>query len=460
MNLNPWQLALHRGRNLYDWQIQTLEAFGNGWPTALCACNGSGKSTEVAGAAVEWFFEKHPQGWLVATSSSFNQLQNQTWAAIESRLPGDYQVRRATSPLGIKAPGSKDRTGGEGVGFSTKDAGRAEGWHPKIGKDTDPVMILIDEAKTVPDAIWTAFDRCTVSFMLVISSPGPPRGRFFECFRSLSAYYWTIQVPSTLCPHIDPAKRERDKQIHGEDSALYRSMHLAEFTEDGEHLVITSESLEAAIQIQPKYDKHQGETVAFFDFARGGDENVFYWRHGNQVRMVEAWRDRDTVQAVRKFIRLAKGLEIPSAQCWGDADGLGGPMVDQFRDQQFPINEFHGGASPMDSTNYSNLISEVWIQGVRRLERGDFNIGLMDPRVKEQLTTRKFEWDARGKKRVESKEDMRKRGLDSPDRADALLGCIMCGSHMTGAVSKGSFLRPEQQSEGSGGFGGGVVTGF
>lgn len=435
MKLTPWQLAIARGRNPYGWQIEALEAFGRGYPTALVACNGSGKSTEVAGAAVEWFFEKHPRGWLVATSSSFNQLQNQTWAAIESRLPGDYEVRRAASPLKIKAPG-----GGEGIGFSTKEAGRAEGWHPKISADVDPVMILMDEAKTVPDSIWTAFDRCTVAYSLIISSPGPPLGRFFECFHSLKKFYWTRRVPSTECPHIPAHKRERDKEIHGEDSAAYRSMHLAEFTEGGEFLIISPTDLQAAILLQPAARNDGGETVGFFDFARGGDENVFALRRGNKVRIVEAWTQRDTTQAVRKFIQLAKELGLQSSQCWGDADGLGGPMVDLFKDEGFAINEFHGGARPLDPVNYSNLISEVWIQGIRRIERGDFNIGELDVATKKQLTTRLFEWDKNGKKRVESKDDMRKRGIPSPDRADAVLGCIGCGGHMTGTFTDDKLL--------------------
>ena len=37
--------------------------------------------------------------------------------------------------------------------------------------------------------------------------------------------------------------------------------------------------------------------------------------------------------------------------------------------------------------------------------------------------------------RAEFKEDMAKRGVKSPDRGDAILGSIMCGSHMLGSIS-------------------------
>lgn len=431
MNLNPWQYAIARGRDPYGWQIEALESFGRGYPTVLMTCNGAGKTTEVAGAAVDWFFAKHPTGQLVATSSSFNQLSNQTWPAIQTRAPREFRFTRS-SPLGISTP-----EGGVGIGFSTKDAKRAEGWHPKISREKDPVMVLIDEGKSVPDAIWAAIDRCTVEYMLVVSSAGPPFGRFFECFHSLKKYYWTRRVPSTECPHIPDWKRNKDKEIHGEESAIYRSMHLAEFTEDGEFMVISEIALRAAIDLQPPQNT-QGEVVGFFDFARGGDENVFAIRRGNTVKIVDAWRDRDTTQAVRKFKDLASQERIEGSCIWADADGLGGPMVDQLKDEGLRVNEFHGGQAPEDKDNYENLISEVWIQGVRQIERGRVHIHGMDKAAFEQLTNRKLGWGKKGKKRVESKDDMRARGVKSPDRADAILGAIMCGARMTGAMTSSS----------------------
>lgn len=420
--LTPWELAIVRGRNPYGWQVEALEAFGRGYPVALVACNGSGKSTEVSGGAVDWFFYRYPQGQLVATSSSWNQLANQTWAALESRLPDDFVLIRGSAPARIKTP-----KGGTGIGFSTNKATRAEGWHPKISPETDPVMILIDEGKSVPDSIWYAFDRCTVAYFLAISSPGLPYGRFYDCFHRLKKFYWTRRVPSTECPHIPKWKIERDRVQM--DPETFKSAHEAEFMDGGQFLCITPRDLNAALQFRPARDSN-GPKYAFFDFARGGDENVFAYREGNQIRIVDAWKQRDTTQAVRRFIAKAKELKLLPNQCWGDADGLGGPMVDTFKDEGFPINEFHGGQAATDSDNYENLISEVWIQGLRRIQRGDFWFEEPEPILYAQLTTRLFEWGKRGKKRVQSKDDMRKAGIGSPDRADAFLGAAMVGPHL------------------------------
>jgi hypothetical protein len=59
----------------------------------------------------------------------------------------------------------------------------------------------------------------------------------------------------------------------------------------------------------------------------------------------------------------------------------------------------------------------------------------------EQITTRRSEWNATGKLRIEDKEKMRKAGLKSPDRADALLACIALGAHHSGLMSEKSAIR-------------------
>lgn len=424
-------------QSLYDWQIEALESIGlqetGGKPTSVVAANGSGKTSNLVAPSVLWFLSKYPQGQVIITSGSYRQIEKQLWPAM--RVFSSRLAKWSFLQTEIKTP-----DGGFALGFSTDDAGRAEGWHPKQGKETDPVFIIVDEAKTVPNAIFEAFDRCTRVFQLWVSSPGKPAGEFYESFHSNRKYFHTLTVPSRECPHIDPAKRRRDREKYGEDSAIYRSMHEAEFTEDEERLVLTSPQLKEAIEYQPKPNR-KGEKCAFFDFAAGRDENCFALREGNVVELVDAWVEVDTVQAVRKFIRLAKERGLSANECWGDADGLGKPMIDLFHEEDFPINSFRGGLAAIDSDNYANLISETWFQGARAINRGKYHFlseeeeGL-DPISFKQMTTRITEWSENGKLRIMSKEKMRKNGQKSPDRGDAIFGCIHCGSHMTGAISE------------------------
>jgi len=434
-------------RGLYDWQVEALEAVwlqdkGLGFPqiAALAAANGSGKTAKVVAILVLWFLGRYPKGQAIITSGSFRQVEKQLWPAL--------RVYRHKFPAWnfLQCELRTDQ-GGFAIGFSTDDPGRAEGWHPKEGPDVDPVLIVVDEAKTVPDAVFDAFDRCTRRFELWVSSPGKPWGRFFSAFHALARYFYTRKVRSDECPHIDPAKRERDKEKYGEDSALFRSMHLAEFTEDEENLVASPEALAKALDGQAPAQMG-GEVVAFCDFAAGRDENVLAVRRGNSVRIVKAWRETDTVQACRQFVELFKAEGLSAGQIWGDADGLGHAFCDMLAELKWPIQRFHGGTPSTEPETYRNTIAEVWITAVRDLERGRIHVGQLDPVTFRQITTRKVEWAENSSLRLESKEKMRAQGKASPDRADALLGAIACGRRIGGSVSADAYHLPEADADG------------
>lgn len=440
-------------RSIYDWQIEVLEAIGlqerGGPPVAVAAANGSGKTSNIVAPAICWFLSRWPRGQVVVTSGSFRQVEKQLWPALRV-------FQRKFPSWTFLQTELKTGEGGFALGFSTDDAGRAEGWHPKMNRDTDPVFIIVDEAKTVPDAVFEAFDRCTRVFQLWVSSPGKPWGQFYEAFHAHRKYFWTRKVTSMECPHIDPAKRARDLEKYGADHPLYRSMHDAEFTEDAERLVLSPDRLARAQDGQPP-ENRDGEVVAFCDFAAGRDENVLAIRRGNVARMHKAWVEKDTMQAAREFVFTLRALGIHAGQVWGDADGLGTAMIDAMAELGYRINRFHGGQAATEPDEYANLIGEVWHVGAREIERGRVNVGQLDPVTFKQLTTRKSEWAENGKLRVESKDKMRAEGRHSPDRGDALLGCIVCGSRLSGAMT----ARVVDESEvGLSAFAGAVVGGW
>lgn len=411
----------------YLWQCEAMESVAMEQPTSVVAANGSGKTARLVAPLVLWFLHEYPRGQCIFTSGSWMQIEKQLWPAVrvfQSRFP---QWRFMSEEL-------RTPQGGYAFGFSTDNPGRAEGHHPKINGDTDPVFLIIDEAKTVPDCIFEAFDRCTRRYELWVSSPGAPRGQFYDSFHSTASLYKTIKVPSTDCPHISAEKRDQDRMKYGESHPLYRSKHLAEFTEDFDRLVLAPDLLRNALDSQPKANT-QGEIVAFCDFAAGRDENVFALRRGNHAKIVKAWQERDTVQAARQFIRMFEAEKLTAGQIWGDADGLGTGFCDQFAEMGWHINRFHGGQAGTEKDEYANLIAQVWHVASRELERGRIHVGELDPITFAQITTRKSEWNETGKLRVEAKEKMAAKGMKSPDRADALLGCIALGSRISGAMT-------------------------
>jgi hypothetical protein len=76
--------------------------------------------------------------------------------------------------------------------------------------------------------------------------------------------------------------------------------------------------------------------------------------------------------------------------------------------------------------DYTNLAAEWW-STVGQLIEGMAVIIPNDEKLVAQLTSRRKQYDSKGREKLESKADLRARGVESPDRADALIGAIILG---------------------------------
>jgi hypothetical protein len=166
----------------YQWQNDVLAAVGKRYPTALCAVNGSGKSSTVISALLIWFMSEYPAGRCVITSGSWSQLKAQVFDS--ARRFSELPICRGWEFLdaSIKTP-----QGGFVLGISVDEAFRAEGYHQRDGS---PVLLIVDEAKAVADPVFESFGKCTPTLKLVTSSAGPASGRFYRYFSSESAYWF------------------------------------------------------------------------------------------------------------------------------------------------------------------------------------------------------------------------------------------------------------------------------
>lgn len=424
IDLGPFAFGI-LGLDPYDWQVSAFRGINDHQRTSIVAANGSGKTAAIIAPAILWWLSCFPRGRVPVTSGSWRQVLLQLWPAMER-----YRAHPAFTGWTWNQAEIRTPQGGWASGFSTDSPGRAEGYH---ATEDSPVLYVLDEAKTIPDGIKSAVDRCTCTRILAASSPGAPFGWFYRTHHEESRYWYRVKVRSDECPHIDPEKRARDLETYGADHPIYRSMHLAEFAEDIDRLILPADQLRAAIDIPPP--SRDGLPVAFCDFAAGRDENVLAVRRGNRVRIVKAWAEKDTMQAVREFARLFRSEELNASQIWGDADGLGTVMIDALTEAGWRINRFHGGKPSREPAEYANLIGEVWHVGCREIARGRIVLDELDPLTFRQLTTRKTEWAENGKLRVQSKDSLRAEGFKSPDRADALLGAIVCGPEMGGQMT-------------------------
>ena len=406
----------------YKWQAEVLEALNpKESRVALKAANGSGKTSLVAASAVLWHMVRFPESLVVTTAGVWRQVEGQLWPTLKKYAGGLGGGWRTTSNE------LEYKNGARAIGFSTNEAGKFEGWHRQ--GPTENLLMIVDEAKTVPDCIFEAIARCQPSRLLVMSSPGASAGSFYEAFTKQRKSWDNFSVTAFDCPHITQAWIDEQVEIYGEDSPLVRSMIYGEFYDDsGEGLVIPLKTLEGCLQNPPKHEK--GGRIAFVDFAAGGDECVFALREGNKVTEMICWRDRDTNRTIGEIISLMDRFGLEADEVYADEGGLGLPLCDSLMAAGYDIHRVNFGARPFD-TRYANRSAEMWHTAARSIQRQEVILP-DDPTLHQQMVTRRADVSRTGKLGVEAKDRMKTRGLDSPDRADAVLGCISCGGGIGG----------------------------
>jgi len=169
-----------------------------------------------------------------------------------------------------------------------------------------------------------------------------------------------------------------------------------------------------------------------YDFARyGGDENVVYRRRGLAI-VEQAIFPRgvaDPNEAVAAGFRMQHEAKWSNKKCWHivDAHGMGQGVLRQFYRANKQIFEFYNN-SGSTRRDFADRITEAWFQFAKLTKRRIVHMP-NDPQLIQQLTSRQYHVDGKGKLAIESKENYLKRrqdkekeeGSTSPDRADALV---------------------------------------
>lgn len=292
------------GLNLYPWQEDAIEPFDEASEklvqVTLATPNGSGKSAVVIATLVLGWLALYPKGKVVLTTADGKQLDGQVMPALESHRPKfpawEFLSRKINTP-----------TGGQFVAFTTDQAGRAEGWH-KIDDIEGPLLIICDEAKSVPEPIFQALDRCTYNGILLASSPGRLSGTFYETHHNPALGYIQVKVGLKDCPHIGQDKIDRIIAKHGPNSPFTRSTLHGEFLAswDGKpvYYAFNRDLHESEDRLPwPKgaflvrgYDFGTNNSTIFSAYFKVGDDE--YWWDLEECFMESSDTDRQAKMAV------------------------------------------------------------------------------------------------------------------------------------------------------------------
>lgn len=419
---------------LTDRQAAACDSFApNGSHVSVLCCNEAGKTTKIMATVILWHLTVFPRrgenGGVTATSGSWSQITNQLMPALHShshRFPRwhfqDREIKRDGFP--------------NFMAYSCAQPGRAEGFH---GSLETPLLMLFDECKSVADGIIRAGeDRCRPQRMGLLSSPGFALGKFYASHTTEAAYWTRHKLTVDDCPWIDRDEMRRvitraggGDYERGLQDPFIRSAYFAEFMPFVEGGLISLSDIEECLADPP--GARPGERHARLDFAAGGDENAIGMRVGNRVWIADAWRDKNTMSAVGRFIRGLEKLKadfgLRPEEVEGDADGNGRGMVDRIRECGWPILDYHANSQAFDPTKFRNRESENWYNGTETIRERKIVLP-EDAELKGQLCDRLGKFESNGRRWIESKPDLfRRQARDgrpsrSPDRAEVILGAM------------------------------------
>ena len=425
----PWG---KKGTRLADetgpdtWQIEVMQKLGeeiragrdvkDALPVlfAVASGHGIGKTALIAWILI-WFLATREFPQVVVTAGKKEQLMGKTWRELAKWLKlsicGHWFVWTATKIEHVLYP---DTWNAQAIAWSKNAPENFAGTHEKH------VLVVFDEASAVDDVIWEVTDGAMTTpgaMWIAFGNPTKNTGRFFECFNKFRKFWTTMQVDSRTAKKANRRLLDRWVEAYGEDSDFVRVRIRGVFPRAGDLQFISSEDVRAAMLRKARGYERYGKVLSVDVARHGSDQTVFCFRQGRKVLKFKKFRVPDTMQ-IAALVAEAINDFGPDA-VFIDATGLGWGVVDRLHQMGYSlVIGVQTGERANRPERFANRKAELW--GAMRDWIQDGGSIPDDPELETDLTAVQYGFDAKQRYVLESKEDLKERGLDSPDTADAL----------------------------------------
>ena len=418
------------------WQCEVLEQIGQGLMSpaeatrlAVASGHGIGKSALVAWIIL-WAMSTVEDTRGVVTANTDGQLRTKTWPELAKwhRLAINRQWFSYTATALFSAwPGRARVWRVDAITWSENNTEAIAGLHNKGRR----AFAIFDEASSIPDAIWETIegaltDKDTELFWTVFGNPTRSNGRFRECFAGgRFAHRWhPRQIDSRSVSMTNKTQIATWVKDYGEDSDFVRVRVRGIFPRAGSMQFIDSERIGEAVS-RPLIADPTAALVMGVDLARQGvDQSVIRFRRGLDARSIPALKFRiPDLMLVASRIMEQVNSHSPDA-VFVDGTGMGWGVVDRLNQLGCPnvigVN-FGGRAERTDggeaAARYANKRAEMWGFMKEWVRSGCLPD---DADLVADLGNVEYGYDGSDALLLERKDDMRRRGLASPDDGDAL----------------------------------------
>lgn len=433
----PWNTEQLRTQGPRTWQSEVLEQIKahlanpdtrfQPLQIAVASGHGIGKSALIA-MIMEWAMSTCEDCKVVCTAGTGKQLQTKTVPEVQKWFRASVNSHwwdiNAES-IRVKDPKHQANWRTDFITWNAKASEPFQGLHNQ-GKR---IVIVFDEASAIDDIIWEVTegaltDEDTEIIWIAFGNPTRNTGEFYKAITGANRWI-KKQIDSRTVEGTNKVLLEAQAKEWGEDSDRCRVRIRGEFPRGGSTQFISGELVAAARKRVVEGHKTM-PVILGVDVARFGDDrSVIFKRQGRKAEIAGSkaqgiFYGIDT-QKLGGLVQEAIDREHPDAVVI-DGDGIGGSVYDYLKargyDRKTLLVEFHGGATPSDIHKYLNKRAEVWGDMRDWLEGAQIPD---DPEMETDLTGPDYGYHpSKGCLVLESKDEMKARGIDSPDLGDAL----------------------------------------
>ena len=414
------------GATPQPWQHEALRALVEHDRVSVRSCHGVGKSA-LDSWAILWFMCTHYPCKLGAIAPTQHQLQDVLFSELglwHGKLPpplrDQFVIRNSAQELRFY---NRERPA---ESFCAGRTGRKENPEALQGFHSENMMMILDEASGIDDILFQVGEGALSTpgaKILMTSNPTRTSGYFFDSHHRMRDQWYCMKVSHEDSEFVTDTYVANMKLQYGEDSNVYRVRVLGEFPSSDDDTVIpldlveaaTTRNIERVADIRPVWG---------LDVARYGNcRTALAKRQGNSlIEPVKSWHKRDLMEVAG--IVQAEYEDTPSdqvpAEILVDSVGLGAGVVDRLREMALPVRGVQAGERASGRDRFSNLKAELWWRARDWFDTREVTMPNDDALIG-QLVSVRYKYLSTGKIQIESKEDMMKRGVKSPDEADAFV---------------------------------------
>lgn len=392
---------------------------------AVASGHGIGKGG-LSAMLTHWFHATRYKPAGVTTANTQSQLRGKTWRELalwnSDAINGHWFNWTATR---------FSRVGHAEDWFQAAEPNSEHNSQSFAGLHGSEVLVIFDEASTIPKSIFEVTEGAFTTprnIWLCLGNPTENTGSFRELFGKFRKFWTTTHVDSRTArmATLKPSNMEQYKrweEQYGIDSDFFKVRVLGQFPSQASTQFISRKVVSMA-QGREATSQAGAPKIMGVDIARYGDDASIIARvQGRKLYPMEEMRKSDTMTTASWVAAAINSFKPDMVMI--DGVGVGGGVVDRLIQLGFAIIEVNAGSTPSEdySKKVVNKRAEMWSVMRDWLETAD--IPEEDTALFDDLTGLTFFHNRiNNKLQLESKEDAKKRGISSPDRADALSMCF------------------------------------